>query len=404
MLDPNTTRRRDVAKTNSLPRQKDRKSSVRIAGRSKPHRAVQLTLCAAVLIVACVVGLTHAADSGESRPPLQGGVERSEPYRPPSNRPAPREAYCERYAASVAQLSGRIQIMPKAGGGGPLPQGRPIPEYCLAPNSNWTLLGEDRNHCCFFAPSEWEVKIPPLPGNIQEDKRPPERRPTKDDPKRDPTYDRKAKNDGPLPWEQPAQAQMPQRTSWVNTIVTWDSPPSENRDQRHRKGECSFSIDFYSGRRAVVKDYRYLNEDIFRSRTFPDRLELERISGGPANFEFVSDLSVSPKGNYFYDITWTNPMLDVTQENFSRLDSPGTKWQRQPGRGSPAYTAHCIGRSAGQAGNSPAAQVRLMSVRRIGSLRPTLSTNTSTIIVANLEKQVSRASVTMNWNFQENNR
>jgi hypothetical protein len=362
-------------------------------------KSVQWSIRAWIPVVVCVLGLTRGADSGESRPPLQGGVERSEPYRPnPTNRSAPREGYCERYAASVAQLSGRIQIMPKAGGGGPIPQGRPIPEYCLAPNSKWTLLGEDRNHCCFFAPSEWEVKIPPLPGNVQETKRPPDRRPTKDDPKRDPTYDRKPRDDGPLPWEQPAQAQTPQRISWVNVTVTWDSPPHENRDRRHRKGECSFSIDFYRDGRAIVKDYRYLNEDIYRSRTFPDRLELERIRGGPATFDFVSNLSVSPKGNYFYDITWTNPTLDTTQENFSRIDYRGAEWQPQPSRGAPAYTAHCIGRSAGQAGNSP---VMLMSVRRIGSLRPTSSTNTSTIIVANLEKQVSKAGVTMNWNFQQ---
>ena len=292
--------------------------------------------------------------------------------------------------------------MPKAGGGGPIPQGRPIPEYCLAPKPNWTLLGEDRNHCCFFAPSEWEVKIPPLPGNIQEDKRPPDRRPTKDDPKRDPTYDRKAKNDGPLPWEQPAQAQTSQKRGYVYVTVKWDSPPNENRDHRQRKGGCSFSIDFYSDGQALVRSYEYLNEDTYR--IFQDRLELERIKGGPSTFPFVSRLSISPpKGNGLYDITWMNPTLNSTQENYSRLNYDGAEWQYQPSAGSRLYNAYCIGRSAGQAGNRPEVQVRLLGVRLIDGLRPTSSTNASTMIVSNLEKQVAKASVTMNWNFQLSN-
>jgi hypothetical protein len=361
----------------------------------------KLITCAVLMIVGCVLGLTHGADGAESQPPLQGGVERSEPYRPPSTRPAPREAYCERYAASVAQLSGGIHVMPKAGGGGPLPQGRPIPEYCLAPNSNWTLLGEDRNRCCFFAPSEWEVKIPPLPGNIQEDKRPPDRRPTKNDPKRDPTYDRKAKNDGPLPWEQPAQAQTSQKIGYVNVTVRWDSPRNENRDGRHRRGSCSFSIDFYRDRIALVRSYQYLNEDLYQ--IYPDRTELEKISGGPSTFQFNSGLSITPKPNGLYDISWMNPTLNSTQENYSRLNYPGAEWQYQPSAGSPLYHAHCIGRSAGQVGDRPEVQVRLMDVRLIDGLRPTSSTNNSTIILRNLQKQVSKASVTMNWSFQLSN-
>lgn len=363
------------------------------------RRAIQAHSFAAIVIVGSVLALARAAEGAEARPPLQGGIERTEPYRPPTNRPAPREGYCERYAASVAQLSGRIQVMPKAGGGGPLPQGRPIQEYCMAPNSNWTLLGEDRNHCCFFAPSEWEVKIPPLPGHIQEDKRPPDRRPTKEDPKRDPSYDRKSKNDGPLPWEQPAQAQTSQKIGYVNATVTWDSPPSENRDRRYRKGSCGFSIDFYRDGRALVRSYRYLNEDTYQ--IYSDRIELEKISGGPATFQFASRLSITPKANGLYDISWMHPTLNSTQEMYSRLNYPNSEWQYQPTAGSNLYDAYCIGRSAGQVGNRPEVQVRLMSVSRTGALNPASpQTFTSTIVVSNLQKQVSKANVTMNWNFQ----
>jgi hypothetical protein len=90
-----------------------------------------------------------------------------------------------------------------------------------------------------------------------------------------------------------------------------------------------------------------------------------------------------------------------TQENYSRLNYPGAEWQYQPSAGSRLYNAYCIGRSAGQAGNRPEVQVRLMGVHLIDGLHPTSSTNVSTMIVSNLEKQVSKASVIMNWNFQE---
>lgn len=351
----------------------------------------------------CVLALALAANGAERRPPLQGGVEHWEPERPqPPGRPPPRQALCEGYAASVAQLSGRIQVMPKAGGGpGPLPQGRPIEEYCLAPNPNWTLLGEDRNYCCFFAPSEWTPKFPPLPGNIQKNQEVPNRRPTKDDPKRDPTYDQKARRDGPLPWELPAEAQTTRRiVGTASARVTWNSPSNENRDHRQREGACSFSIEFYSDGMALVRSYQYLNDDYYQIMS--GRTEREHIYGGPSSFPFRSDLNISPKGNNLYDISWTNPTLDSTRDYYYRLHYPDAQWQPKATDGSPAYNAYCVGRSAGQVGNRPAVSVRLISVGLVDSLLPTSPrTNTSTIVLANLQKQVSKASVTMHWNFQQ---
>ena len=101
--------------------------------------------------------------AAEPRPPLRGGVEKSD--RPPGQR----EGYCERYSASINPYEGQLQVMPKAGQGNR--------DFCLAPRPTWRLLGEDRNRCCFFAPRDWVIKIPPLPGNVQENQPPPGRRP-----------------------------------------------------------------------------------------------------------------------------------------------------------------------------------------------------------------------------------
>jgi hypothetical protein len=101
--------------------------------------------------------------AAESRPPLRGGVEKSDRDRGQG------EGYCERYGASINPFEGRLQVMPKAGQGNR--------DFCLAPRPNWTLLGEDRNHCCFFAPRDWVVKVPPLPGKVQKEQPPPDRRP-----------------------------------------------------------------------------------------------------------------------------------------------------------------------------------------------------------------------------------
>lgn len=98
----------------------------------------------------------------EPRPPLQGGVERSERERQ-------RAGYCARYAASVNPFEGTLQVMPKAGQG--------HRDLCVAPRSHWTLLGEDRNYCCFFAPRDWVGKIPPLPGSVLQDQPPRDRQP-----------------------------------------------------------------------------------------------------------------------------------------------------------------------------------------------------------------------------------
>jgi hypothetical protein len=93
--------------------------------------------------------------AAEPRPPLRGGVKKSDRDR------GQREGYCEGYGASINPFEGRLQVMPKAAQGNR--------DFCWAPRPNWKLLGEDRDHCCFFAPRDWMVKIPPLPGGVVED-------------------------------------------------------------------------------------------------------------------------------------------------------------------------------------------------------------------------------------------
>jgi hypothetical protein len=159
------------------------------------------------------------------------------------------------------------------------------------------------------------------------------------------------------------------------------------------------SIEFYRDGTALVRSYRYKNEDFYRSPEYPDQLRLEVIEGGPATFRFQSGLNIAPKGNNLYDISWNNPTLDSSQNNFKRLDYPGSEWQQAPGDGSQAFTAYCVGRNLGRVGNSPAVQVRLLNVRLMNQLLP-LNRETFTMTVSNLQKQVSKASVTMRWNFQ----
>ena len=210
--------------------------------------------------------------------------------------------------------------------------------------------------------------------------------------------------DGPLPWEQPAEAQTPRgKIGSVSVNISWNSPPNENRDRRQRNGSCSLSIEFYSDGTALVRSYKYENQDTYRNRTFPDQLRLEHIHGGPSEpFQFRSDLSRVSKGNNLYDISWTNPTLDSSRDNYKRLDYPGSQWEDAPGDGSPAYKAYCVGRNPGPVDDSPAVNVRLLNVRLVDRIVPTSpSTTTSTITVNNLQKQVSKARVTMQWSFQQ---
>jgi hypothetical protein len=120
-------------------------------------------------LVTGVMGLAlvfpPVANTAEPRPPLKGGVEKSDRERQ-------REGYCARYADSYDSSESTLEVMPKGGR---------TPGYCQAPRPNWTLLGEEGNYCCFFAPRDWVIKVPPLPGNITQDQPLPDRRPTPDD-------------------------------------------------------------------------------------------------------------------------------------------------------------------------------------------------------------------------------
>ena len=208
--------------------------------------------------------------------------------------------------------------------------------------------------------------------------------------------------DGPLPWEQPAEAQTPQQRpiGTVSVDISWDSPPNENQDGRRRIGSCGMSIEFYRNGTALVRSYRYKNQDFYRSTEYPDQRRREDIIGGPATFWFQSGLSRVPKGDSLYDISWNNPYLNSSRDNYKRLDDQ-SQWEAVPEDGSPAYQAYCVGRNLGPVGNTPAVRVRLLSVRLVDSLLPTSNNMTSTITLNNLQKQVAKASVTMRWNFQQ---
>jgi hypothetical protein len=113
------------------------------------------------MIAAWVLILAPVANADEPRPPLKGGVQKEE--RIPPDRPQS-EAICDRYKDKVDPFTGKLQIMPKASAGGPIPHGGPAQMICSPPKPNWTLLGEDRNYCCYFAPHDWAIKPPPEPG------------------------------------------------------------------------------------------------------------------------------------------------------------------------------------------------------------------------------------------------
>lgn len=361
-----------------------------IAGRSYPRilgRLLRFGLPTAMMIgwIFAVPPNGHSAE----RPPLKGGIDHSEPYRPPSGRPAPKEAICERYSADVSHLSGRIQVMPKAAGGpGPMPQGRPVKDYCLAPDARWTLLGEDGNYCCFFAPNDWVPKIPPLPGEVEKDRPIPNRRPS-------PTP-----WDGPLPGEQPAHAQSSRFLGNVAVTVNWDSNVQENGRRIHRKGECKFQFEFYTDGKALARNFTYYNED--RTQPFPDRIDVEAIQGSASNAVFTSNVSLVPKPGGRYDISWTNPSLTASQRNWSEYPQDRGVRRGPQGSGAPGqlYEAYCIGRSVGMVGNRPAVQVRLVDVPLQASY-PAQRANT--IMLRDLQKQVPAATVTMAWSFQPPN-
>jgi hypothetical protein len=197
--------------------------------------------------------------------------------------------------------------------------------------------------------------------------------------------------DGPLPWEQPAQARIPQRPiGTVSVDISWNSPPNENRERRQRTGSCGMSIEFYPDGTALVRSYRYKNQDFYRSTEYPDQRRREDIEGGPETFWFQSGLSRVPKGDNLYDISWNNPYLNSSRDNYRRLDDQ-SQWEAVPEDGSPAYKAYCVGRNLGPVGNSPAVQVSLLNVRLVDQL---LSSNreTSTMTVSHDALELSTTS------------
>jgi hypothetical protein len=101
-----------------------------------------------------------------------------------------------------------------------------------------------------------------------------------------------------------------------------------------------------------------------------------------------------------YDISWTNPVLNSSVDDYTRLDD-WSEWEYQPRRDPPAYKAYCVGRKLeGPVGNNPAV-VSLLNEPLVGKLLPEQRTMTYTITVSNLQKQVQKARVEMHWSFQK---
>jgi len=119
----------------------------------------------AALIAGFLLMLPPVVRPAEQRPLLKGGVEHEE-TRPESGQS---EGICAPYFADVSPLDGQPQLVPKTGQGSK--------DYCYVSFPNWRLLGEDGNYCCYFAPRDFVIKRPPvpgrrppvLPGRVQED-------------------------------------------------------------------------------------------------------------------------------------------------------------------------------------------------------------------------------------------
>jgi hypothetical protein len=198
--------------------------------------------------------------------------------------------------------------------------------------------------------------------------------------------------DGPLPGEQSAHAQGSRFLGNVAVTVNWDSNVQENGRRIHRKGECKFQFEFYTDGKALVRNFTYYNED--RTQPFPDRIDVEAIEGNVSNAVFRSNVSLTPKPNGRYDISWTNPSLTASQRSWSEYPQDRGVRRDLQGRGAPSqlYEAYCIGRSVGMVGNRPAVQVRLVDVSLQASYPPQRA---NTIMLRDLQKQVPAATVTM---------
>jgi hypothetical protein len=196
--------------------------------------------------------------------------------------------------------------------------------------------------------------------------------------------------------------------------VTWDQyiyqdmTDARNYTARvriRRIGRCTFRIDFYPDGSARVRELEYFNEDRLKWPAFPDRLEVETIYGKLSGHQFRSDLRKTPSrnGNGLYDIVWINPTVGASQSNRTEYttDWGGNLPEQPPRAPGQAYIAYCIGKvmqTQGQRGQfTNYIQARLLGVPLQGQSLPL---EVGTTIVADLQKQVPRATVTMNWYFK----
>jgi len=200
-----------------------------------------------------------------------------------------------------------------------------------------------------------------------------------------------APGDGPLPWEQPAEAQTPRRVPAGTAQVTlkWDESVKENGQTIRRTGDCSFSIEFYDDGWALAKNFRYHNED--RTQPFPDRIDVAIIHGVEKETRYLGNLKVDPiANNANYNISWTNPTIDATSSK--RYEDPVSgnpvAGPETPSTG--GYKAYCIGRSG-----DGSLVTTLRNVALQGNDPPQ---DTKIAILRDLQKQAPKSAITVKWN------
>ena len=350
------------------------------------------------MMAACVLILAPVANTQETRPPLKGGAKYWEPEgvkRPPlKGRVEQSEGICDRYGADINPFEGRLHVVPKTG------QGRR--DYCYVSFPNWRLLGEAGNYCCYFAPNEWVPKIPPTP------EPPPPDEPTGDLGCRG-TYT-ECFGDKRLPWEQPAQAQSDSDfvDSFTLTVVWKEQFKDSGTDDRgyyyesqiQREGRCEVQIEFYKNGKAKFKKFTYFNKDTSQNSNIPNQRNVETLNGSTPGVKlFDSELTIKPKGNGLYDISWTTPRLQPIYQNDEIRSFVNGRWvtTRETGPYLTAKVARCVGQVSNE-GSRSGINYQLLGVRlQRGNDLPQY---VKTKILKELEKQAPNATVMVYWDFQ----
>jgi hypothetical protein len=202
--------------------------------------------------------------------------------------------------------------------------------------------------------------------------------------------------DGPLPWEQPAQAQTPWHIrGTITTTLKWDEIVVEFGQKKRRKGHCTTSITFYSDGQAVATKSTYLNED--RTAPYPPRINVEKIEGDQPQPRglYRSNLKLVRRANGNYDISWTNPIIRATQSLYYEYPKDSGLPPQDSGAPLMQKDAHCMGRD-----NGSLVTVRFPNVPLQGKTPDDLPVEAQTSIRDDLEKQAPHLTINMRWSFE----